>query len=59
MNEPSANEVTQLLIDWEEGDKTALDKLLPLVDEELRRLASRYMAARESRPYAPNLGPGQ
>jgi len=43
MSEPSANEVTQLLIDWGEGDKAALDKLLPLVDEELRRLASRYM----------------
>lgn len=31
--------VTQLLIDWSEGDQTALDKLMPLVYDELRRLA--------------------
>jgi RNA polymerase sigma factor (TIGR02999 family) len=39
----SPKEVTQLLIDWGNGDQAALDKLLPLVEEELRRLASRYM----------------
>jgi RNA polymerase sigma factor (TIGR02999 family) len=43
MTTPSAKEVTQLLIDWGNGDQVALDTLLPLVDEELRRLASRYM----------------
>jgi RNA polymerase sigma factor (TIGR02999 family) len=43
MTTPSAKEVTQLLIDWGRGDQAALDKLLPLVDEELRRLAGRYM----------------
>jgi hypothetical protein len=35
----SANEVTQLLIDWSKGDKAALDKLIPYVYDELRRLA--------------------
>ena len=35
--------VTQLLIDWSEGDQTALDKLMPLVYDELRRLASNYL----------------
>lgn len=35
--------VTQLLIDWRNGDKTALDQLMPLVYEELRRLARRFM----------------
>src|SRR5262245_13038984 len=35
--------VTQLLIEWRDGDKTALDKLIPLVYEELRRLARSYM----------------
>lgn len=43
MTTPSPKEVTQLLIDWGKGDQAALDKLLPLVDEELRRLAGRYM----------------
>src|SRR5215468_696313 len=43
MTTPSQKEVTQLLIDWGKGDQAALEKLLPLVDGELRRLASRYM----------------
>jgi RNA polymerase sigma factor (TIGR02999 family) len=36
-------EVTQLLADWSCGDPAALEKLTPLVYEELRRLAHRYM----------------
>ncbi len=36
--------VTQLLIEWSKGDQTALDKLMPLVYDELRRMAKRYMA---------------
>jgi RNA polymerase sigma factor (TIGR02999 family) len=39
----SQQEVTQLLVDWSNGDEAALDKLLPLVNAELRRLAARYM----------------
>jgi RNA polymerase sigma factor (TIGR02999 family) len=35
--------VTQLLIDWSKGDKEALDNLVPLVYEELRRQAARYL----------------
>ena len=38
------NEVTQLLINWGNGDKAALDDLIPLVNAELRRLARHYMA---------------
>jgi RNA polymerase sigma factor (TIGR02999 family) len=37
------HELTQLLVDWSNGDRAALDKLMPLIDEELRRLAHRYM----------------
>lgn len=44
MTKPPPKEVTQLLIDWSGGDKTAFDKLVPLVYEELRRLAHRYMS---------------
>jgi len=40
---PSPQEVTQLLVDWSNGDEQALEKLLPLVNSELRRLASHYM----------------
>jgi RNA polymerase sigma-70 factor (ECF subfamily) len=40
---PSPNEVTQLLIEWSNGNQAALEKLMPLVYEELHRLAHRYM----------------
>ncbi|HUE83941.1 MAG TPA: sigma-70 family RNA polymerase sigma factor [Pyrinomonadaceae bacterium] len=36
-------EITQLLEEWSNGNQAALDKLYPLVYEELRRLAHRYM----------------
>src|SRR5258705_8952639 len=38
--------VTDLLIAWSEGDQSALDRLMPLVERELRRLAS-YQMRRE------------
>ena len=37
-------EVTQLLAAWGKGDKSALDRLLPLVHAELRRIARRQMS---------------
>jgi len=37
-------EITQLLLSWSEGDEAALDRLIPIVYPELRRLARRYMA---------------
>jgi RNA polymerase sigma-70 factor (ECF subfamily) len=40
---PSQQEVTQLLADWSDGDEGALDKLIPLVQPELHRLAHHYM----------------
>ena len=36
-------DITELLIAWCEGDRTALDQLIPLVDKELHRIASNYM----------------
>ena len=39
----SAAHITQLLIAWSKGDRSALDQLTPLVHEELRRLAHHYM----------------
>lgn len=35
--------ITELLIDWGQGDEAALEKLMPLVYNELRRLASNYL----------------
>jgi len=40
---PSSQNVTQLLLDWRNGDQTALDRLMPLVYEDLRRMANHYM----------------
>ena len=37
-------QVTQLLVDWSSGDTAALDKLIPLVQPELHRLAHYYMS---------------
>ncbi len=44
MAQPSTHQVTQLLIEWSNGNKAALDKLMPLVYEELHRLAHRYLS---------------
>jgi hypothetical protein len=40
----SPQEVTQLLADWGKGDSSALDRLLPLVHGELRKIARRQMS---------------
>lgn len=39
----SPQAVTQLLVDWGNGDRQALEKLTPLVYQELKRLAARYL----------------
>ncbi len=39
----SPQEVTQILHAWCSGDKAALDRLVPLIHDELHRLAHRYM----------------
>lgn len=45
---PSSNNVTQMLHDWSKGDQKVLDRLIPIVYEELRRQATRYL--RRERP---------
>ena len=40
---PPCGEVSGLLRAWGDGDRRALDRLTPIVYDELRRLASRYM----------------
>ena len=39
----TSQNVTQLLIGWSNGDREALDALLPVVYEELRKQAARYL----------------
>jgi RNA polymerase sigma factor (TIGR02999 family) len=39
----SPGPVTRLLLDWSDGDERARDEMLPLVYEELRRLAAAYL----------------
>src|SRR6266849_2507739 len=41
-------EITRLLAEWSGGNQAALDHLLPVVYDELRRIASNYM--RDERP---------
>ena len=40
---PSPSEVTQTFLRWRQGDPNALNALLPLVYEEMRRLAGSYL----------------
>jgi len=40
----SSARVTRLLRQWQEGDRDALDRLIPLVYDELKVIASRHMA---------------
>ncbi len=48
MTEPSPPDITQMLIDWSNGDREALNKLMPVVYTELRRQAARHL--RRERP---------
>ena len=48
MEPPSSNQVSELLLHWGNGDRKALESLLPLVYEELRRLARSHL--RQHRP---------
>jgi len=44
----SVQEVTGLLVAWGQGDPGALDRLMPVVHQELRRIARRHMAGERS-----------
>lgn len=43
MTTPASQEVTDLLLAWSQGDDSAFEKLIPLVYDELHRLAHYYM----------------
>ena len=48
MNQPSSTDVTQLLLDWNNGNKAALEQLMPAVYKELRKIAARYLRGERS-----------
>ncbi|MCI0486875.1 MAG: sigma-70 family RNA polymerase sigma factor [Blastocatellia bacterium] len=48
MTTPHQKEVSQLLRDWRGGNKAALDSLMPIVYDELRRLASGFLRRERS-----------
>lgn len=48
------NNITQLLVNWSDGDQAALNQLMPLVYDELRRLAESYL---RRQPYHHTLQP--
>jgi RNA polymerase sigma-70 factor, ECF subfamily len=54
MSQASSHEITQLLNAWENGDESALEKLVPLIHAELYRLAKGYMGReRPDHPLQP------
>ncbi|HEY9431841.1 MAG TPA: sigma-70 family RNA polymerase sigma factor [Blastocatellia bacterium] len=48
MNKSPPNEITERLIAWGAGDRAALDQLLPVVYQELRRMAGNYLRQENS-----------
>jgi len=48
LDTPSPQDVTRILRDWSDGDKDAPLKLMPLVYDELRRLARDYLRRERS-----------
>ena len=47
MTKSSPREVTRLLLAWSDGDRAALEQLVPVVQPELRRLARQYMGRQQ------------
>src|SRR5262245_6002531 len=52
----TSHSVTQLLLAWRQGDATALEQLIPLVYQKLRRLALRDMARHRPDPALQSTG---
>jgi len=54
---PTPDEITRILQDWEGGNREALDRLIPIVYDELRTLASRQLVRewRHDRPHTTTL----
>ena len=53
MAEPPRETVTELLLNWRQGDKEALDRLVPIVYDELRRVARARLRAERADSLQP------
>ena len=56
MTDSRGHEVTELLRSWRQGDGAALDRLVPLVHDELRRVARSHTPTRTPGTHAPGDG---
>jgi RNA polymerase sigma factor (TIGR02999 family) len=43
MTDAASHQISRLLVEWGNGDQVALEQLMPIVYDELRRMAHRYM----------------
>lgn len=43
MTDADTQQITELLVAWSDGDQTSLEELMPLVEQELRKIAHNYM----------------
>jgi len=50
MEQEESHEITALLAAWSKGDRGALERLVPLVDSEMRRIARSYLAKERRDP---------
>src|SRR6202048_639772 len=57
LGEPAGSGVSTLLLAWSEGDHSALEKLAPIVYNELHRLASRFMKLEKAGDTPPATAP--
>ncbi len=48
MSSGGREDITQLLLEWSDGDQESMERLVPLVYNELRRIASRYLTGERS-----------
>jgi len=48
VDETSPNQITEQLIAWSKGDEAALERLIPAVYQELRRMADHYLRGEDS-----------
>lgn len=48
MTDVASHQISLLLVDWSNGDEFALEQLMPLVYDELRQMARRYMRRQPS-----------
>ena len=56
MESAASHEITALLRAWSQGDRVALESLIPIVDRELRRVAKRCLQAKRRDPILDTAG---